>query len=107
MLLAATRTRADAVTTAAAGFVALLLSWGFAQALASRLFKDRSVAPNQSASKCAAKFLPLARNKNQRQPDGNHIFANGGDGVFNARIAHQPSPDVVPEKGAGNAAYST
>ena len=102
---AATRLRGDAGRAAAAGFVALPLSWLSREALASRLIKDRSTASNQPASKRAAQFLALPRNKKQRQADCNHIFANGDQEVLNVQI--ETSPDAVTQKSADDAAYST
>jgi hypothetical protein len=61
--LAAMRTRADAGKAVAAGFVVLRLRSLSPEALASRLIKDRSAGPNQSASRRAAKFLASPRNK--------------------------------------------
>ena len=103
--LAVTRTRAGAGKTAVGGFVALLLSSLSSEALTSRLIKDKSTAPNQSALKRAAKFLASPRNKKQRQTHCNHIFAHGDNHVLNMQI--QTSPETVADESADKAAYST
>jgi hypothetical protein len=47
----------------------------------------------------------LPRNKKERQDDSNYIFANGDYYVLKMQI--DTPPDIVAEKSADNAAYST
>jgi len=103
--LAATRIRADVAKAAAAGFVGAVLTGLSREALASRLIKDRSAAPNQSASKRAPKFFALPRNKKKRQTNGNNIFANRDHAIIDVQI--QTFSDAVADKSANNAAYPT
>jgi len=54
-----------------------------------------------------ARISALTRDKKKGKTNGEQIFANSNDEVFNVQIGYQTSPEFVAEKSADNAACST